>query len=172
MAQKEGISFFEVSAKTDENIKNMFYNVVVELPNFAENNSNKENLIKELMQENGVQNVVEGIYSFNGIYEPTNIYTVDRTRLFLKTDGYLYYPLEESKGRLKGMRAYFVAPAGSSGVKVMVDDDFSTMIEAIPDDIIPTVSDVYTISGQHVGNSLEGHPKGVYIVNGKKLLIK
>ena len=61
LAQKEGISFFEVSAKTDENIKNMFYNVVVELPTFAENNTNKENLIKELMQENGVQNVVEGI---------------------------------------------------------------------------------------------------------------
>ena len=61
LAKKENISFFEVSAKTDENIKNMFYNVVVELPTFAENNTNKENLIKELMQENGVQNVVEGI---------------------------------------------------------------------------------------------------------------
>jgi Ras-related protein Rab-6A len=63
LAQKEGISFFEVSAKTDENIKNMFYNVVAELPTFSENNPNKENLIKELMQENGVENVVEGIQS-------------------------------------------------------------------------------------------------------------
>ena len=61
LAQKEGISFFEVSAKTDENIKNMFYNVVVELPTFSENNANKENLIKELMQENGVENVAGGI---------------------------------------------------------------------------------------------------------------
>ena len=61
LAQKEGIAFFEVSAKTDENIKNMFYNVVVELPTFAESNTNKENLIKELMQENGVENVAEGI---------------------------------------------------------------------------------------------------------------
>ena len=61
LAQKEGISFFEVSAKTEENIKNMFYNVVAELPTFAENNTNKENLIRELMQENGVENVVEGI---------------------------------------------------------------------------------------------------------------
>lgn len=61
LAQKEGISFFEVSAKTDENIKNMFYNVVAELPTFSENNPNKENLIKELMQENGVENIVEGI---------------------------------------------------------------------------------------------------------------
>ena len=61
LAKKEGIAFFEVSAKTNENIKNMFYNVVVELPTFSESNTNKENLIKELMQENGVENVAEGI---------------------------------------------------------------------------------------------------------------
>ena len=61
LAQKEGISFFEVSAKTDENIKNMFYNVVADLPTFAENSTNKENIIKELMQENGVVNAQEGI---------------------------------------------------------------------------------------------------------------
>lgn len=59
LAKKEGISFFEVSAKTDENIKNMFYSVVCELPVFA--NSNKENVIKELMKENGVTNTQEGI---------------------------------------------------------------------------------------------------------------
>ena len=61
LAKKEGIAFFEVSAKTNENIKNMFYNVVVELPTFSESNTNKENLIKELMQENGVENLAEGI---------------------------------------------------------------------------------------------------------------
>ena len=61
LAKKEGISFFEVSAKTNDNIKNMFYNVVVDLPTFAENNANKENLIQELMQENGVENEVGGI---------------------------------------------------------------------------------------------------------------
>ena len=118
------------------------------------------------------QNVEEGNYSFNGIYEPTNIYTEDRTNLFLKTDGYLYYPLDESKGRLKGMRAYFVAPAGSSGVKVMVDDNLSTMIEVIPGELVPIDSDIYTISGQHAGKSMEGLPRGIYIMNGKKLLIK
>ena len=61
LAKKENISFFEVSAKTDENIKNMFYNVVADLPTFAENSTNKENIIKELMQENGVVNAQEGI---------------------------------------------------------------------------------------------------------------
>ena len=61
LAQKEGIAFFEVSAKTDENIKNMFYNVVADLPSFAEANGNKEALIKELLQENGVENAQEGV---------------------------------------------------------------------------------------------------------------
>jgi len=60
-AQKEGIAFYEVSAKTDENIHNMFYSAVAELPTFAEANPNKENLIKELMAENDVENKVEGI---------------------------------------------------------------------------------------------------------------
>ena len=56
LASKEGIAFFEVSAKTNENIKNMFYNAVGDLPSFADNNTNKEGLIKELIQENGVEN--------------------------------------------------------------------------------------------------------------------
>ena len=59
-AQKEGLSFFEVSAKTNENIKLMFYTAVADLPTFAEGASNKENLIKELQEENGVENIVEG----------------------------------------------------------------------------------------------------------------
>ena len=36
----------------------------------------------------------------------------------------------------------------------------------------PRPAAVYTISGQYVGNSAEGLPKGVYIVGGKKLVIK
>ena len=60
LAQKEGIAFYEMSAKSGEGIKNMFYNTVSDLPVFAENN-NKESLIKELMEENGVENAVEGI---------------------------------------------------------------------------------------------------------------
>jgi len=61
LAQKEGLAFFEVSAKTGDGIKNMFYSSVADLSTFAENNSNKENLVKELLQENGVENLQEDI---------------------------------------------------------------------------------------------------------------
>lgn len=59
LAKKEGISFFEVSAKTNANIKNMFYTAVADLPSFSDT-ENKENLIKELEEENGVETIKEG----------------------------------------------------------------------------------------------------------------
>lgn len=60
-AQKEGISFFEVSAKTNENIKVMFYSSVAGLPGLSEaDGGNKEGIIKELLEENGVENIPGG----------------------------------------------------------------------------------------------------------------
>jgi Ras-related protein Rab-6A len=72
-AQKEGISFFEVSAKTDENIKFMFYSVISDLPTFSEGATNKENLIKELQQENGVENIVNNAQNSNAHEEGKTI---------------------------------------------------------------------------------------------------
>ena len=60
LAQKEGLAFFECSAKTNENIKLMFYTSVAELPTFVDNDVEKESLIKELLEENGVENLQEG----------------------------------------------------------------------------------------------------------------
>ena len=53
LAQKEGIAFFEVSAKTGDEIKNMFYNsVAVFLRSKGYDDLDEENLVKELIQEN------------------------------------------------------------------------------------------------------------------------
>ena len=52
LAEKEGLIFFEVSAKTDENIKKMIYNAVSDLPFFdvflGKNYAEKEKIISEL----------------------------------------------------------------------------------------------------------------------------
>lgn len=117
------------------------------------------------------QNVEEGGYSFNAIYSPTNIYSADRTNRFLKSDGYLYYPTDEDAGRLKGMRAYFVVPAGASNVKVNPDGTLTFI-----DDVQGTDSDgqgtIYDLSGRRVGNDLRSLPRGLYIVNGKKVYVQ
>lgn len=120
------------------------------------------------------QNVGDGEedgYSFNAIYSPTNIYSADRTNRFLKSDGYLYYPTDEDAGRLKGMRAYFVVPAGASNVKVNPDGTLTFI-----DDVQGTDSDgqgtIYDLSGRRVGNDLRSLPRGLYIVNGKKVYVQ
>ena len=60
MAQKEGLIFFEVSALNGYGIKNMFYNSIAELFMLDESNSNKENIVNELMQENDEEYILEG----------------------------------------------------------------------------------------------------------------
>ena len=117
------------------------------------------------------QTVTKGNYSFVAIYSPTNIYAADNTQRFLKTDGYLYYPTSETAGRLKGMRAYFIVPDGSGSVKVN-PDGMETSIDDL--DVLRDFKDikVYDTSGRMVGNDLRGLPRGIYIVNGKKIVVQ
>ena len=56
LAQKEGIAYFEVSAKTGEGIKNMFYNSVADLLKVNGYDLDKKSLVKELLQENENKN--------------------------------------------------------------------------------------------------------------------
>ena len=61
IADKEGIKFFECSAKTNDNIKNMFYASIAGLPTFGVyEESERENLVKELLEENGGEDNQEG----------------------------------------------------------------------------------------------------------------
>ncbi len=55
LAQREGLIFFECSAKTNENIKKMFFSSIAVLPTFGiYDDQEKETLIRELLEENGV----------------------------------------------------------------------------------------------------------------------
>lgn len=87
-AEKEGFPFFEVSAKTNDNIKFMFYSVVADLPTFAEGAQNKDNLIKELQQENNVENIQEG----------TNIPKLKSETDKMKVDGKIRQVKQKKKG--------------------------------------------------------------------------
>ena len=55
LAKKEGLLFFECSAKTNENIMNMFYSCLARLPIFEINNeSERNNIVRELIEENEI----------------------------------------------------------------------------------------------------------------------
>ena len=56
LAKKEDLLFFECSAKTNENIKKMFFSSIAGLPTFGiYDEDDKDNLIAELLNENGVE---------------------------------------------------------------------------------------------------------------------
>ena len=53
LAIKENLLFYEINLKTEENIKNMFYSSLIELPIFKELlNLEKEYILDELLKEN------------------------------------------------------------------------------------------------------------------------
>ena len=88
--------------------------------------------------------------------------------------------------RIKGFRGWITlthsifedAASSAAGAKIAIngvlDRDTPASIEQHV--IIPvnpnSITAVYDLSGRKVGTSVEGLPKGLYIVGGKKLLVK
>jgi hypothetical protein len=115
------------------------------------------------------KSIDNGDYAFVGIYSPTDLAT-DRTMMFLKTDGKLYYP-STTGTTLKGMRAYFKVPAGQQGARVLIDGDHdvSTDIADVRRQMTGGRYEVYDLQGRSVSDA--SLKKGIYVVRGKKIVI-
>ena len=84
MAEKEGIKFFECSAKTNDNIKYMFFSSIAELSIFEVNEEiNKENLIKELIEENNCDENQE-IINDNFVMQQNNLININEKGISTK----------------------------------------------------------------------------------------
>lgn len=112
----------------------------------------------------------DGQYSFVAVYSP-KILAEDKTERYLSTDENLNYPVsaDNKTNLLKGFHAYYRVPATAT-VKI----SFSSTSDAITHPYMLTnkAMKVYNLNGQYVGSTLSNLPKGVYIVNGHKLIIK
>lgn len=112
-------------------------------------------------------------YSFVGNYNPTALAT-DGSERFLGSGNKIYKPSSTSSN-IKGFRAYFQMPVGAPAARAMILDEGgeTTWINFAEIDCAPkTMQQVYNLQGMLVGNTLEGLPTGLYIVNGKKHLVK
>ena len=112
----------------------------------------------------------DGQYSFVAVYSPKTL-ALDKTERYLSTDKSLNYPVsvDNKANLLKGLHAYYRVPATAT-VKI----SFSSTPNAItrPHILTDKAMKVYNLNGQYVGSTLGNLPKGVYIVNGHKLIIK
>lgn len=104
-------------------------------------------------------------YALTGIYSPK---TISEDNIYgVKANGAI------AKGKMgttiKGLRTYFIINNGIEA-KINFGDDETTGIENIVTPTAISNQKVYNLNGQYVGNDLKAMPKGIYIVNGKKVI--
>lgn len=102
-------------------------------------------------------------YAFTGIYEPT---AIDEGDLFVAAYNKLT-PADNSGNKLKGFRAYFDVTGTGARATSFVVDDTTTGIIGVDGTVIEN-GKIYNLNGQKVQNA----QKGLYIVNGKKVVVK
>lgn len=116
------------------------------------------------------QNSDELSMSFNGIVSPYTFKKNDGTELFLDKEGNLRYP-SAVPSKMKGMRAYFEVLGGTGNeAKVNIGGGLSSIDKLMNGEAM--TGKVYNLNGQYVGNTLDGLAKGLYIMNGKKYVVK
>lgn len=105
-------------------------------------------------------------YKFVGTYSPKTISQEEFGTIWgVTAEGKL--AMINAKTTMKGLRAYFVFPT-KTPAKLNFDGE-TTGINSIETNA--TVNGkVYNLNGQYVGNSLNGLKKGIYVVNGKKVI--
>ena len=117
-------------------------------------------------------NVIDGEngYKFVGIYSKYPL-ALDGTNLFLGADNTFYVPTPEDY-TLKALRGYFVVPEGTSASKMGINIDGETTSISALNTADAISGKVYNLNGQYVGNNVKTLQKGIYVVNGKKIIVK
>ena len=114
--------------------------------------------------------VVNGGISFNGFYKMTAASELGASVAAIGAGNKLF---KVTEGEMKGFRAAFVLSSGAEATKYnVVIDGTATGIEDLVIDGVKANGRVYNLNGQYVGNSLNGLQPGLYIQNGKKIVVK
>lgn len=144
-------------------------NAVVQNPTFE-----GVSMVATGLDENGNPQAVgdASTVQMKGIYNQILLKT-DKTELFLGDNDLFYYPIDDIDARtIGGLRAYFIVPQGTDIKKLRANlDGTPTSLDTIFD-TEESNAPVYNLQGQCVGNSLRALKSGIYIQNGKKVVVK
>lgn len=123
------------------------------------------------------------LYTFHPVMENTYIAAKHGYYLNSKQNSFVYNTHPEAY--IQPLRYYmtiqdrgdmsYIEPAngGASKAKIcVIGEDEPTGITDLVDDAANASDKVYNLQGVEVGNTTEGLPKGVYIKNGRKIIVK
>ena len=107
---------------------------------------------------------------FTGFYNKTTADNLGESVAAIGAENKLF---KVTSGEMKGFRAAFVLKSNTpASVIKLVIDGIATGIEDLVIDGVKANGRVYNQNGQFVGNSLNGLQPGLYIQNGKKIVVK
>jgi hypothetical protein len=120
----------------------------------------------------------DGSVTFLGTYTPVPLVKDDQSNLYLADDNNLYYPSADNFF-VNAFRAYFQLsdPTKARRFVLNFSDNTATDIISIENGKwkIDNKGTVYNLNGQRVNvgaGSMPARQKGIFVVNGKKLVIK
>ena len=126
--------------------------------------------VKIDMATNPTKRIGNDGYFMQGTYQVTEL-NPDGTNLFLGDNNTFFRP-SENDHRMKGTRVYFIVPRKAVGKVLSYDTE--TIVDGIVDVEVNSQSNsqkVYNINGVYVGDNLRNLTPGVYIVDGKKVVV-
>lgn len=183
VAQKQLVEVFggeNVELRTFDHMDGMVMyfksveNLEAGVPYLIKPNKNLDNLLFEnvkidMAAHPDLQVGADG-YFMKGTYQAT-VLNPDGTNLFLGDNNTFFRP-SENDHRMKGTRVYFIIPRKAVGKVLSYDTE--TIVDGIVDVEVNSQSNsqkVYNINGVYVGSSLKNLTPGVYIVDGKKVVV-
>lgn len=123
------------------------------------------------------------LYTFHPVME--NTYIADKHGYYLNSEQNSFVYNAHPEAHIRPLRYYmtiqdrgdmsYIEPAngGASKAKIcVIGEDEPTGITDLVDDAANASGKVYNLQGVVVGNTTEGLPKGVYIKNGRKIIVK
>lgn len=183
VAQKQLVEVFggeNVELRTFDHMEGMVMyfksveNLEAGVPYLIKPNKNLDNLLFEnvkidMVAHPDLQVGADG-YFMKGTYQATEL-NPDGTNLFLGDNNTFFRP-SENDHRMKGTRVYFIIPRKAVGKVLSYDTE--TIVDGIVDVEVNSQSNsqkVYNINGVYVGDNLQNLTPGVYIVDGKKVVV-
>ena len=123
------------------------------------------------------------LYTFHPVME--NTYIAAKHGYYLKSELNCFFYNTHPEAYIQPLRYYMTiqdrgdmsyivsANGGASKVKIcVIGEDEPTGITDLVDDAANASDKIYNLQGVVVGNTTEGLPKGVYIKNGRKIIVK
>ena len=125
------------------------------------------------LDENGNPQAVgdASTVQMKGIYNHVTL-VQDKTNIYIGAGNKFYYPADAEACQMNGLRAYFIVPEGTDIKKLRANIDGATTSLGEIFDTEESNTPVYNLQGQCVGNSLSTLKSGIYVQNGKKVVVK